>query len=134
MKNGEWKEKRNKGRYRSRATPYSLFATFFSQHSSENQRLHMRDVVAAHFIGHGTDASGARHGMTSKKQMIAGADQAGVEQHRIDHAEFAGGDALRQQAALKLEQRPDEEFRDLVGGFHAAFVQQIVDQPVHVGK
>ena len=47
--------------------------------------------------------------MPPEKQMIAGTDQAGVEQHRIDVAELAGLDALRQQAAMEVEQRRDKE-------------------------
>ena len=94
----------------------------------------MRDVVAADLVGDGTDPGGARHRVAAEEQVIAGADQAGIKQHRIDFAEFAGRDAFRQQAALEIQQRPDKEFRHFVGGLGAALMQQIMDQPVHVGK
>jgi hypothetical protein len=48
--------------------------------------------------------------MPSEKQMVAGADQAGIEQHRIDDPELAGLDAFREQPAMKIEQRGDKEF------------------------
>ena len=66
--------------------------------------------------------------------MITSADQAGVEQHRIDRTEFAAGHAFRQQAAMKIEQRADKELRHFVGCLIAVFMQQIVDQPVHIGE
>ena len=72
--------------------------------------------------------------MTSEEQMVAGADQAGVEQHRIDFAELAGLDALGEQSAMKIQQRRHEEFGYLVGRFRRALVQEVVDQPVHVGE
>src|ERR1700754_4348278 len=80
------------------------------QHAAKNQRFHMRDVIAAHLVGDGARAGGARHRMPAEEQVIAGADQAGIKQHRIDAAEFAGGDAFRQQAALEIQERPDKEF------------------------
>ena len=89
---------------------------------------------AADLVGDRPDAGGARHRVAAEKQVIAGADQAGVEQHRIDFAEFAAPDAFREQPAMEIQQRRDKEFRDLVGGLRAAFVQQIMDQPVHVGE
>ncbi|MDB4873472.1 MAG: hypothetical protein JWL97_4476, partial [Gemmatimonadales bacterium] len=38
----------------------------------------MRDVVAAHLVGDGTDIDYASHRMATVKQVIAGADQASV--------------------------------------------------------
>src|SRR5712691_12622506 len=83
---------------------YSLFAIryFYSpltirpffQHSAADQRFHVLDVVAADLVGDGTDAGGARHRVPAEKQVIAGADQAGVEQHRIDLAKLAAPDAF----------------------------------------
>src|SRR4051812_20090558 len=72
--------------------------------------------------------------MAAEEEVIAGADQGGVKQYRVQFAEFTGRDALRQQTALEIQQRPDKELRHLVGSFGAALMQQIVDQPVHVGK
>src|SRR5712671_2200418 len=82
-----------------------LFATrlFFPQHSAADQRFHVLDVLAADFVGDGTDAGGARHRVPAEKQVIAGADQAGVEHHRIDIAELAGLDALGEQPPLELQ-------------------------------
>src|SRR6185295_18346405 len=54
------------------------------QHAAENQRFHVPDVVAANFLGDRTDADRADHGVAAEEQVVAGADQAGVEQHRID--------------------------------------------------
>src|SRR6476646_8549504 len=59
------------------------------EQATENQRFHVPDVVAADLIGHGTDAGRARHRVPTEEQMIAGADQAGVEEHRIGAAELA---------------------------------------------
>src|SRR5882724_1082319 len=98
------------------ATRYSLFAIrrfhsllpirfFSSQHPPADQRFHVPDVLAADLVGDGTYAGGARHSVPPEKQMIAGADQAGIEQHRIDVAEFTGLDAFRQQAAMETQQR-----------------------------
>src|SRR5512140_2619243 len=64
------------------------------QHAAANQRFHMPDILAADFFGDRPDAGRARHRVPPEKQMVAGADQAGVEQHRIDVAEFAALDAL----------------------------------------
>src|ERR1700760_2632156 len=117
---------------------HSLFAIRYSlltfKNSPANQPFHMPDVLPADFVGDGTDAAGARHGLASEEQVIAGADQAGVEQHRIDLAELAGLDALAEQAAMKIQQGCYKEFRDLLGGSRAGLMQQIMDQPVHVGK
>src|SRR5665213_15276 len=77
----------------------SLFAT--RQYSPADQRFHVPDILPAHLVGDGADAAGARHRMPSEKQVIAGADQTRIEQHRIDVAEFAGLDALRQQPPMK---------------------------------
>ncbi len=92
----------------------SLFAIRYSQirtqHAAANQRFHVPDVLAADLVGDRPDAGGARHGVASEKQMITGADQAGVEQHRVDVAEFAGPDAFGKQAAMEVEQRRDKEF------------------------
>src|ERR1700722_8501208 len=104
------------------------------QHAAADQRFHVPDVLAADLIRDGTDAARARHRMPPEKQMIAGADQAGVEQDRIDGPELAGLNPFREQAALEIQQGCDKEFRDLVGGLRAALVQEIVDQPVHVGE
>src|SRR6267142_1263152 len=104
------------------------------QHAAANQRFHVPDVLAADFVGDRPDAGRARHRMPSEKQMVAGADQARIEQHRIDGPELAGLDAFREQPAMKIQQRGDKELRHLVGGLGAAFMQQIVDQPVHIGK
>src|ERR1700704_3462600 len=82
------------------ATPYSLFATI--QHTAANQRFHMPDVLTADLFGDRPDAGGARHRVAAEKQMVAGADQAGVEQHRIDLAKLAGPDAFRQQTAMEI--------------------------------
>src|SRR6202030_2312172 len=102
------------------AIRHSLFA--LSHHSPANQRFHVPDVLAADFVGDRSDAGGARHRVPPEKKVVAGADQAGVEQHRIDLAELAAFDAFREQAAVKVEQRRDKEFRDLVGGLRGALV------------
>src|SRR5580704_14639933 len=86
---------------------YSLFA--FSQHASANQRFHVLDVLPADLVGDGTDAGRARHRVPSEEQVIAGADQAGVEQHGIDGAELAGPDAFGEQAAMEIKQGCHEE-------------------------
>src|SRR6267142_2713098 len=104
------------------------------QHAAANQLFHMLDILAADLVGDRPDTGRARHRMPSKKQMVAGADQARIEQHRIDGPELAGLDAFREQPAMKIQQRGDKELRHLVGGLGAAFMQQIVDQPVHIGK
>src|ERR1700730_4875377 len=104
------------------------------QHASANQRFHMLDVLAADLVGDRPDAGRARHRVPPEEQMIAGADQAGVEQHRIDGAELAGFDTFGEQAAMKTKQRRDEEFGNLVGGLGAALVQEIMNQPVHIGE
>src|SRR6202008_2284771 len=82
------------------------------EHAAADQRFHVPDVVAADLVGDGTDAGRAGHRMPAEEQVIAGADQARVKQHRIDLAELAGLDALRQQAAMKVEQGCYKEFRD----------------------
>src|SRR5262249_53059653 len=96
-------------------TPYSLlpirYSLSFFHHSTADQRFHVLDVVTADSVGDGTDAGGARHRMAAEKQVIAGADQACVEQDRIDISELARLDALRQQPAVKVQQRRNEEFR-----------------------
>src|SRR3984957_20405311 len=83
---------------------YSLFATphspLYRQHATANQRFHVRDILAADFIGDRPDADRARHRVPPEEQMIAGAHQAGVEQHRIDVAKLAGLDAFGEQAAM----------------------------------
>src|SRR5665213_2680151 len=141
MASGEWRiENKHPLSIFSLLLPYSLFATpyspfrhsllpirYSSQHSSANQRFHVPDILPADLVGDRADAGGARHRVPAEKQMIAGADQAGVEQHRIDGAELAGLDAFGQQAAMKIQQWRDEEFRDFVGGLRAAFMQQIMD-------
>src|SRR5712664_2055526 len=81
-----------------------------SQHAAANQRFHMLDVLAADLVGDRPDAGRARHRMPSEKQMVAGADQARIEQHRVDVAELAAPDAFREQPAMKIEQRRDKEF------------------------
>src|SRR6202158_1303572 len=80
------------------------------QHAPANQRFHVPDVLAADFLGDRPDTGRARHRVAAEKQMVAGADQAGVEQHRIDVAELAGPGAFREQAAVEAEQRRDKEF------------------------
>src|SRR5882757_6271925 len=95
-------------RYSLFAIRYSLFAFF--HHSPANQRFHVPDVLAADFVGDRSDAGGARHRVPAEKQVVAGADQAGVEQHRIDLAELAGPDAFREQAAVKIQERRYKEF------------------------
>src|SRR6187399_2303166 len=102
------------------------------QHAAANQRFHMLDVFAADVVGDRTDAGRARHRMAAEKQVIAGADQAGVEQHRIDGAELAGLDAFGKQPAMEFQQRRDEELRHFVGGCRAALVQKVMNQPVHI--
>src|ERR1700689_4461979 len=89
------------------ATRHSLFA--LSQHASADQRFHVLDVLPADLVGDRTDAGRARHRMSAEEQVIAGADQAGVEQHGVDGAELAGPDAFGQQAAMEIEQGCDEE-------------------------
>src|SRR5260370_36366009 len=84
------------------ATPYSLLAVSSRrQHAPANQRFHMPDVLAADLFGDRPDTGRARHRVPPEEQMIAGADQAGVEQHRIDLAELAAPDAFREQAAME---------------------------------
>src|ERR1700730_1363672 len=131
---GEWRVASGKNRHVSVrsifplfAIRYSLFAVYslllirhffatrhsllpFSQHATADQRFHMPDVLATDFVGDRPDAGGARHRVPPEKQGVAGADQAGVEQHRIDVAELAAPDAFRQQPAMKVEQRRDKEF------------------------
>ena len=94
----------------------------------------MADILAADLVGDRSDAGRPRHRVPSEKQMIAGADQAGVEQHGIDGTEFSGLDAFRKQAAVEIQQRCDEEVRHVIGGIRTALVQQIMDQPIHIGK
>src|ERR1700676_5629980 len=108
MANGEWGKKTRL----SLLLPYSLFATPYSplQHASADQCFDVPDVLPATLVGDGTDAGRARHRVAAEKQVIAGADQAGVEQYRIDVAEFAGLDSFGQQAAMKVQQGCDEEF------------------------
>src|ERR1700733_346963 len=86
------------------------------QHPTEDQRFHVADILAAYFVCARPEASRARHCVASEEQMIAGADQAGVEQHRIDRAEFPGLDAFGQQAAMEIQQRRHEELRYFFGG------------------
>src|SRR4051794_22643064 len=81
----------------------------FLQHPAADQRFHMLDVLAADFVGDRADTGCARHRVAAEKQVIAGADQAGVEHHGIDVAELAGLDALGEQPALEIEQGCDEE-------------------------
>src|SRR5689334_18005274 len=86
--------------------PYSLLPIRYSlppHHSTADQRFHVLDVIAADIVGDGTDAGGARHRVPAEKQVIAGADQARIEQDRIDIAELAGLDALGEQPPLKLQ-------------------------------
>src|SRR5450631_4697252 len=97
------------GPYSLFATPHSLFAIRRFQHATADQRFHMPDVLATDFVGDRPDAGGARHRVPPEKQVVAGADQAGVEQHRIDVAELAAPDAFRQQPAVKVQQRRDKE-------------------------
>jgi hypothetical protein len=94
----------------------------------------MLDIFAADLVGDGTDAGRPRHRVAAEEQVIAGANQAGVEHHGVDVAELAGLDALGEQAPLELQKRGHEKLRYLVGRFRAAFMQQIVDQPVHIGE
>src|ERR1700722_16879407 len=83
---------------RIRYSPLPLF-----QHPVANQRFHMPDIRVADFVGDRPDARRPRHRMPTEKQMVAGADQAGVEQYRIDFAEFAGPDALLEQSAMEIQ-------------------------------
>src|SRR5262249_45671999 len=71
----------------------SLFATRFLQHTCANQRFHVPDVIAADLVGDGADAACARHRLAPEKQVIASANEAGIEQHRIDFAKLAGAHA-----------------------------------------
>jgi len=80
----------------------------------------MPDVLAADFVGDRPDTGGARHRVPPEKQVVAGADQAGVEQHRIDIAELAGPDAFGEQAAMEVEQRRDKLTNDIIGDLVAA--------------
>src|SRR5689334_15742500 len=88
---------------------YSLFAIRPLAYSAADQRLHMRDVLTADVISHRPDAGYTRHRVPAEEQVIAGTDQAGVEQHRIHASEFAGRNALLEQAALEIQQRRNEE-------------------------
>src|SRR6266481_9031447 len=92
----------------------SLLAIRRFQHAAADQRLHMPDVLATDFFGDRPDAGGARHRVPPEKQVVAGADQAGVEQHRIDVAELAAPDAFRQQPAVKVQQRCDKDRKSVV--------------------
>src|ERR1700676_4255988 len=67
----------------------------FVQHATADQRFHVPDIFATDLVGDRPDAGGARHCVPPEKQVVAGADQAGVEQHRIDIAELAAFDAFR---------------------------------------
>src|ERR1700688_1153523 len=100
MANSEWGKTRL-----SLLLPYSLFATPYSplQHAAADQCFHVPDVLPANLVGDGTDAGRARHRVAAEKQVIAGADQAGVEQYRIDGAELAAPDAFGEQAAMKIQ-------------------------------
>src|SRR6266850_4836703 len=102
------------------------------QHAAADERFHMLDIFAADLVGDGADAGRARHRVAAEEQVIAGANQAGVEHDRIDVAELAGLDALRKQPPLKFQERSHEKLRHLVGRLRAAFMQQIMDQPVHI--
>ena len=82
----------------------------------------------ADFIGDRANTTGTRHRVTPEKQMVAGADQAGVKQHRIDLAELAGANAFGEQPAMEIQQRRDKELGHFVRGFRAAFMHQIVEQ------
>src|ERR1700724_3801961 len=113
MANGEWKNTRHPPSTLQFlpplfATRHSLFATI--QHAAANQRFHMPDVLAADLVGDRADAGGARHRVAAEKQMVAGTDQAGVEQHRVDLAELAGPNAFGEQPAMKIQQGCDKEF------------------------
>src|SRR5258708_4449901 len=90
------------------ATRHSLLP--FVQHAAAEQRFHMPDVLATDLVGARPDAGGAGNRVPPEKQVVAGADQAGVEQHRIDVAELAAPDAFRQQPPVKVQQRRDKEF------------------------
>src|SRR4051812_36128346 len=90
--------------------------------AAADQRFHVLDVLPANVVGDRTDAGRARHRVPAEEQMIAGADQAGVEQHRIGGAEFALTDAFGEQAAMEIQQRRDEEFRDFVRRARGALV------------
>src|SRR6476620_11098619 len=83
------------------AIRHSLFALSIRysplEHSATDQRFHVLDVLPADLVGDRPDAGGARHRVAAEKQMVAGADQAGVEQDRVDVAEFAALDAFREQ-------------------------------------
>src|SRR5947207_10554819 len=93
------------------ATRHSLFAPFNRQHAAANQRFHVLDVFAADFVCDRTDPDRAGHRVAAEEQVIAGADQAGVEQYRIDIAELASLDAFGEQAAMKIQKWRDEKFR-----------------------
>src|SRR5712675_1926983 len=73
------------------------------QHAAADQRFHVLDVFAADFVGDRANPDRARHGVAAEEQVIAGADQAGVKQHRIDIAELAAPDALGEQPAMKIQ-------------------------------
>src|SRR3954471_11563014 len=73
--------------------------------ATADQRFHVLDILPANFVGDRADAGRARHRVPAEEQMIAGADQAGVEQHRIGGAELAAADALGEQAAMEIQQR-----------------------------
>src|SRR5438552_4728603 len=108
--------------------PSSSRGTFvlLIQHAAADQRFHVLDILAADFVGDSAYAGGARHRMPAEKQVIAGADQAGVEHHVVDVAKLAGLDALGEQPTLKVQQGRDEEFRHFVGGFLTALMQEIM--------
>src|SRR6476620_11778481 len=68
--------------------------------AAADQRFHVLDVLPADVIGDRTDAGRARHRVPAEKQVVAGADQAGVEQHRIGGAELAAADPFVEEAAM----------------------------------
>src|ERR1700749_696665 len=84
---------------------HGAFFLIGREHAATDQRFHVADILATDFVSDRTDAGRARHRGAGEEQMIAGPDQAGVKQHRIDLAELAGLDAFGEQAAMKIQQR-----------------------------
>src|SRR5215218_5799021 len=79
------------------------------QHACANKRFHVPDVLAADLVRDWPDAGDARHRVPSEKQVITGADQAGVKQYGVHIAELARLDAFQEQAPMKFQQRRNKE-------------------------
>ena len=78
------------------------------EYAAANQLCHVVDVAAAHLIRHTPYAQRAGHRLSPVEQLVARADQARIEKHRIELSEFTGRNPLLQQLSLEMEDRLDE--------------------------